>query len=140
MKMIDSKGKLHDPHVLSILSHSQYLPTAEKLQSLADSYESNPNLHAFSCVENGGIVGVIVLERRGTAAKIVSIAVEPACRGRGIGSGLISYAAGVLKCGEICAETDDDAVGFYRRCGFEVVSLGEKYPGIIRYWCALSLS
>lgn len=29
----------------------------------------------------------------------------------------------------------DVAVNFYRKVGFKVKSLGEKYPGIIRYEC-----
>nr|WP_201024033.1 hypothetical protein [Paenibacillus sp. 32O-W] len=28
------------------------------------------------------------------------------------------------------AETDKDAVDFYRKIGFHVTTLGEKYPGI----------
>lgn len=39
--------------------------------------------------------------------------------------------------GELRAETDGDAVGFYRACGFSVVSLDEKYPGCVRYLCRL---
>lgn len=32
----------------------------------------------------------------------------------------------------ITAETDHDAIAFYRRYGFEIQSLGEKYPGVER--------
>ena len=39
----------------------------------------------------------------------------------------------------VTAETDKDAVGFYRSCGFEVESLGELYPGIERFRCKLLL-
>jgi hypothetical protein len=35
------------------------------------------------------------------------------------------------------AETDSDAVGFYRSCGFTVLSLGEVYPGVERFRCTL---
>ena len=38
---------------------------------------------------------------------------------------------------EITAETDRDAVEFYRRVGFEVESLGEQYPGTERFLCRL---
>jgi ribosomal protein S18 acetylase RimI-like enzyme len=31
------------------------------------------------------------------------------------------------------AETDNEAVEFYRATGFRVTSLGEKYPGVERY-------
>ena len=115
MRIIDIKGNLHDPHVLDILSHSQYMPTEEKLKDLADTYESDPNTYAFSCVDNNCIIGVVVFKRLTTSTfEIVSIAVAPAFRGQGIGSKLISFAANTLKCAEVSAETDDDAVGFYR--------------------------
>lgn len=35
----------------------------------------------------------------------------------------------------LSAETDAEAVGFYRSCGFTVRSLGEKYPGTERFLC-----
>ena len=35
------------------------------------------------------------------------------------------------------AETDRDAVDFYRSCGFTIESLGEKYPRIERFLCTL---
>lgn len=141
MRIIDIKGNLHDPHVLDILSYSQYMPTEEKLKSLADTYESDPNIYVFSCVDNSCMIGVVVFQRlTASAFEIVSIAVAPAFRGQGIGSKLISFAGNTLACDEIRAETDDDAVGFYRSYGFDVVSLGEKYPGVIRYLCTLKLS
>lgn len=33
----------------------------------------------------------------------------------------------------VVAETDDDAVSFYGATGFTVTSLGERYPGVVRY-------
>ncbi|NYE04281.1 ribosomal protein S18 acetylase RimI-like enzyme [Bacillus niacini] len=33
------------------------------------------------------------------------------------------------------AETDSDAVEFYRKYGFKITSLGEKYPGVERLLC-----
>ncbi|PFE51898.1 GNAT family N-acetyltransferase, partial [Bacillus cereus] len=35
------------------------------------------------------------------------------------------------------AETDKEAVGFYKKCNFKIESLGEKYPGIERFYCYL---
>jgi hypothetical protein len=36
---------------------------------------------------------------------------------------------------ELAAETDQDAVAFYRRCGFQIDTLGEKYLGVERFRC-----
>ena len=35
----------------------------------------------------------------------------------------------------VVAETDEEAVDFYRSLGFVVHSLGEQYPGIERFRC-----
>ncbi|WP_239984546.1 hypothetical protein [Lentibacillus sediminis] len=35
----------------------------------------------------------------------------------------------------ISAETDKDAVVFYQNLGFQITSLGEKYPGVERFLC-----
>jgi hypothetical protein len=37
----------------------------------------------------------------------------------------------------LSAETDADGLGFYKRLGFSVQSLGDKYPGTERFWCSL---
>ena len=41
---------------------------------------------------------------------------------------------------ELNAETHRDAVDFYKRLGFDIESLGEKYPGVERFWCTLRQS
>lgn len=40
----------------------------------------------------------------------------------------------------IKAETDKDAVGFYKKNGFSITSLGEKYPGVERFECIFSVT
>ncbi len=136
--IIDIKGNLHDKRVLSLISHSQYMPTKEKLNSLADRFESDEDIFAFACVCDNFVGGVIVLKRTARGEfEIKSIAADPTRRNKGIASKLVRYAADTLKCKSIVAETDDDAVGFYRKCGFEIVTLGEKYPDIVRYLCTL---
>jgi len=38
---------------------------------------------------------------------------------------------------ELIAETDDDAVEFYRKCGFKIKDLGAVYDNTRRYKCIL---
>lgn len=136
MKVIDAKPRLNDPCVLRLLSYSQYRPTREKVRARAAAYRAALDIHAFACVVNGRAVGLIAVRcLRPAVFEIVSIGVDPAQRRRGIGSALIAGAVSRLACAELCAQTDEDAVGFYRACGFSVVSLGEKYPGCVRYLC-----
>lgn len=138
MKIEDIKSRLRDGCIRAVISLSQYMPTEEKLARLAGQYESDPAVFAFGCGEGENVCGAIVLKRLGEGEfEIVSVAVMPERRGEGIASKLVSFAADALKCAVIRAETDDDAVGFYRKCGFRIESLGEKYPGVVRYLCTL---
>ncbi len=140
MRFMDSKNHLHDQQILDVLAYSLYMPAEEKLRSLADTYASDPHIRVFSCADNGCVMGVIVLKcRTMPAAEIVHIAVSPAFRGRGVGSSLVSFAVSRLGCCKVRAETDEEAVGFYRRHGFDAESLGEKHPGHIRYSCTLNV-
>lgn len=138
MNIIDIKGNLRDERVLAVISLSMYMPTKEKLNSRIDKYESDANVSAFACDDNGFICGTIILRHTANDEfEILGIATAPSHRNQGVASRLIAFAVDTLKCRTIKAETDDDAVGFYRRFGFQVNSLGEKYPGCVRYLCKL---
>ncbi|MEU5850143.1 GNAT family N-acetyltransferase [Saccharopolyspora shandongensis] len=81
---------------------------------------------AAACVTEG--VGLVHLEAIGVA--------EP-LRGRGLGRALLAGMLDDLGGVTVHAETDGEAVGFYRRLGFAIESLGEKYPGVERFECTL---
>ena len=63
------------------------------------------------------------------------IAVAPELRGDGIGRALVDALAGVS--GQVVAETDDDAVGFYRALNFDIgpAPSDPRWPGRRRYRC-----
>ena len=69
--------------------------------------------------------------------EIKHIAVSPNHRGQGIGSKMISIIKVKHSLTFVFAETDKDAVNFYKNCGFKITSLGEKYPGVERFQCIL---
>jgi ribosomal protein S18 acetylase RimI-like enzyme len=76
--------------------------------------------------------------RSGTIG-IRSIAVAPAWRKRGLGRTLLDALAERAAASTVVAETDDDAVGFYRHCGFVVEDAPPKF-GRARYWCVHEIS
>ena len=140
MNIIDIKSRLHDERVLAVISLSMYMPTKEKQNSRADMYKSDASVSAFACEDNGSICGTIILRHiANDEFEIMGIATHTACRNQGVASRLIDYAVETLKCRALKAETDDDAVGFYRKYGFQIYSLGEKYPGCVRYLCTLKI-
>lgn len=138
MIMTEVKEKLCDKSLLALLSHCQYQPTADKLSALADTYQKDDGIFVFACMEREVPCGIIALKHLADASyEILAIATDPSCRHKGMGSKLIAYAAETRHCIKLYAETDGDAVGFYQKYGFTIQSLGEKYPGIIRYLCIL---
>ena len=69
-------------------------------------------------------------------AIINDIAVNSNFRGKGIGSKLVRFIFEQFEVNKIIAETDDDAVMFYKRCGFETDKIGTKFD-TNRYRCQL---
>jgi N-acetylglutamate synthase-like GNAT family acetyltransferase len=65
---------------------------------------------------------------------IRSIAVVPSWRNKGLAHALVDALAERMDAERVVAETDDDAVRFYRRCGFSVEDAPQKL-GRARYWC-----
>jgi len=121
-------------------------PTIRELFSYATSMEkvdyeiaryigsSNRQLYEYHLGDEiVGFVGVevITLEHY----EIKHIAVLPDLRGQNIGSKMVKFVCKKHDLSFISAETDCDAVEFYRKYGFEVINLGEKYPGVNRYRC-----
>ena len=119
-------------------------PTIRKLLSFATSdfkvdqeYESylvslNRQLYGFELEgETVGCIGIEVISL--IECEIKHIAVSSVQRGKGIGSKMINHITEQYPL--ISAETDNDAVGFYRDFGFDITSLGEKYPGVERFLC-----
>lgn len=139
MNIVSAKGKLRQERMLALIALSQYMPTKEKLRRIADKYEAGDGIFAFFCEDNGFPCGITILTRQtDDVFEMISLAVDPAFRGQGIASTLISTAMDTLRCRTLYAETDDDAVGFYRKYGFHIKSLGEKYPGSVRYHCTFN--
>lgn len=134
---VDVKEILQNRALLSILALSVYNPTDERLHNRAEAYMNNPAIAVYAIQEADTYYGIIVLKIVDSAKiEILGIAVSTNQQKTGIGSSLINYCIETFYQKEIIAETDDDAVGFYRSFGFEIITLGDKYgAGITRYQC-----
>lgn len=67
-----------------------------------------------------------ILQTENDTAEILDVAVKPEYRKHGIGRSLIDFIFTQFPIYTITAETDDEAVGFYKRCGFNVIGFGMK--------------
>jgi ribosomal protein S18 acetylase RimI-like enzyme len=135
-KLINNRIK--ESNVQELLSYAIF-PDPDRLEQTVRKYEGNTsNLQLFGMEEEQELVGLIGISSTDSEQKhliIEHIAVQPEFRGKGYGRGLILELLEHRKPLTVSAETDEEAVDFYRNIGFSVMSLGEKYPGVERFRC-----
>ena len=115
-----------------------YLPTEEKYQRKMQAYLQEPDTKIFGCFCESTLKGLLVLTRfPQDTAELVGISVEKTARKQGIGRFMLQQVAECCALRRITAETDDDAVAFYRKTGFAVENRTEYYDGqpVTRYQC-----
>ena len=134
--LADVKPNLFDPEVLALLKPSVYKPTPKRLKDRAEKYTEDKNVFAYACKSSEKYIGIVVFRAENNTAEILDIAVKPEYRKHGIGRKLIDFILNQFPVDIIIAETDDEAVGFYKRCGFTITSVGEV-SSIKRYFCQL---
>ena len=134
MNIIDVKESLCNKNVYSLLAPSVFNPTPERLLSRAEKYQADDKTSVFAYSENGEYKGIIVFKVEEQTAEILDIAVIPEYKGNGIGSRLIDYIFTRFAVNKITAETDDDAIEFYKKYGFTVVGTKDVFDSK-RYIC-----
>lgn len=126
-----------DSDILALLAQSVYNPTEERLLNRAKKYKDDINTHIYAYKDENDYKGIVVFEIVNSSATILDIAVKLECQRNGIGSKLVDFIFNQFEIDKITAETDDDAIGFYKKCGFTVASVNEV-SGTKRYICELS--
>ncbi|MCL2198350.1 MAG: GNAT family N-acetyltransferase [Defluviitaleaceae bacterium] len=132
----DIKNQLENPAILEIMALSEFENSIERAEKKAQEYSRDKKQQIFGWHENGEITGVCGFTIHKEKIEITTIAVSENSRNRGIGSAMISALWTKYKL-VIEAETDDDAVGFYKKCGFKAVAT-KKRGGTSRYKCTLT--
>ena len=96
-------------------------------------------MRIFVCENQGEKAGMMVLKYTNAGAEIIGIAVPEKLRRRGIGRYIIQFVLQSESLERLEAQTDDDSVGFYRKCGFALEKIIVDYPdgSVARYNCVL---
>jgi ribosomal protein S18 acetylase RimI-like enzyme len=131
-ELIDLNGRQDEPAIRRVLELSH--GSTQALEEACGHYRSG-EWTFIGWQEGDEVLACAGAERLGGGTVgIRSIAVAPAWRHRGLGRTLVDALGERLEAKRLVAETDDDAVGFYRRCGFAVADAPSK-SGRTRYWC-----
>ena len=131
------KDQLDNPLILRIFALSVFNNSLELAEKEIAQYRSRHNLSLYGWIENEEIIGVCGFRVYHTdRLEILNIAVDKTARKRGVGSAIIAALQKEFLL-PIKAETDDEAVDFYRKAGFETTEL-QKH-GIRRWVCTLPM-
>ena len=141
MNLIELTHKNDILQTYEIYKHCMFMPTEEKFNKKVEQFLNNSSVKIFACFSHGKIVGIMVvsfIEQR--KIEIIGIAVDVSARGKGIGSYMINQVLNNYGLLSVYAETDNDAVGFYRNNNFSVVQFSETYGDetVVRYKCELT--
>ena len=117
-----------------------YQPRYENFKKQMEELINDPSVRVYVCESQGKKTGMMVLRISDSVAEIIGIAVSEKKRRQGTGRRMIQYVMKSEGLERIDAQTDDDSIGFYRKCGFTEERIVVDYPdgSAVRYNCALN--
>ncbi|MBO0853827.1 MAG: GNAT family N-acetyltransferase [Nocardia sp.] len=104
-----------------------------RLTPVVQHYRDNDAAFLLSATTAHCLIGIVGYELHADRIILLHIATHTSARRRGTGRRLLREISTRHPGHAVVAETDCHAVRFYRAVGFEVASLGEKYPGVERF-------
>lgn len=140
IRLLELTDKNEICKIYEIYKYCMFMPTEEKFNKKIEHFLNDTSVKIFACFYQGEIKGVIVvsfLEPR--KIEIIGIAVDSLARNKGIGSYMINKLVNDYSLISVLAETDIDAVDFYKKYGFSVTEFSKTYDTetVIRYECRL---
>ncbi|MBO4866816.1 MAG: GNAT family N-acetyltransferase [Ruminococcus sp.] len=138
--LYDDKDWILSKEAFLIYASCMHHPTYEDLKKQMEDLLNAPFVSVYVCENQGVKTGMIILKLSDAVAEIIGIAVSEKDRRKGIGSNMLQYIMESEDLERIEAQTDDDSIGFYRKCGFAEERIVVEYPdGVaVRYNCVLS--
>ena len=139
--MIDIRSRLGSAEVRELVDQLEYPVEIRerKTAEILKEYQEHSDQPILAVEASGELVGFIGLRLEPPHRAVIRhIAVHRGHRRQGVGKQMILEVCRSYRLRELDAETDRDAVVFYRKVGFKVQSLGEKYPGTERFLCRLT--
>ena len=123
-----------------IYASCMFHPTYEEYKTKVEDCLTNSSVKVFVIEYQGRKTGMMVLNLSEADAEIIGIAVSANARRKGIGKQMIQRVMESENLESVKAQTDDDSIGFYRKCGFSEERIVIEYPdgSAVRYNCILN--
>ena len=133
------KDILCTQEIYDIYSACMFEPTFDKFKIEAEQMQKDSSVSVYGYFSNEKIIGVISTQETDKTVEIIGIAVHTKERHSGIGTKLIDYVKDKSP-KSIIAETDSDAVMFYKKYGFNIkeIIVSKSNVSYSRHVCALN--
>ena len=133
------KDILCTQEIYNIYSACMFNPTFDKFKLKTEQMQNDSSVCVYGYFLNDKIIGVISTQETDKIVEIIGIAVDTKERHSGIGTKLIDYLKDKSQ-KPITAETDIDAVIFYKKCGFDIEEkiVSKSNISYNRYLCTLN--
>ncbi|RUT28139.1 N-acetyltransferase [Paenibacillus zeisoli] len=133
--LVNVKDQADSSEISQLLEYAVY-SDENALADAVKRYQTEKEIELYALEHEGELVGLIgyVLDDQ-NALNITHLAIVPEHRNQGYGRAIVLEALYEAKPERIIAETDEDAVDFYRNIGFVVLSIGRLPNGIERFRC-----
>ena len=140
VKLCSDKDRLLSKEAYMLYAPCMYQPKYDDFKIQMEDLLNDQSVKVYVCENRGRETGMMVLKVSDSDAEIIGIVVSEKLRRRGIGRHLIQFVMESEGVKRIEAQTDDDSVGFYRKCGFTEERIVVDYPdgSVVRYNCILS--
>ncbi|MNK27524.1 Acetyltransferase (GNAT) family protein [compost metagenome] len=133
--LVNVKDQVESPEITQLLEYAVYTDE-DALAKAVSHYRAEEGAELYALKHEGeliGLIGYVVDDHN--ALNITHLAIAPEHRNQGYGRAIVLEALYEVKPDRIIAETDEDAVDFYRNIGFVVLSIGRLPNGIERFRC-----
>jgi ribosomal protein S18 acetylase RimI-like enzyme len=122
-----------DAEAAVILAACTFAGTREAGQTLLDRARVDAESAIYGLTVHGELVAVYLTRKVPMALEVTALAVAPERRRQGHGRACMNDALRRAGKRPLVVETDDDALAFYRRCGFKLVGRRTLANDVVRY-------
>jgi ribosomal protein S18 acetylase RimI-like enzyme len=128
------KQRIKEEPIIELLSYCLF-PDPDIIEEEIRRYQENEHMELYGYEEEGTWIAIIGFMMASDTLVIKHISVDPGYRGLGYGRGLLLEVLELKKPSLMIAETEEEAVDFFRNVGFMISSLGQAYPAMERFRC-----
>ncbi len=122
-----------DEEAAAILAAATGAGTVQRGREVLAELRRNEAVELYGLFVGEELVAIYAFRRAAPANEITHLAVKEGERHKGYGRACLQHALRRSGARPLTVETDDDAVAFYKTCGFKIIGRRKHPSGTLRY-------